>query len=61
MDLNGYLKVVRRFYEKLERTNQKEKVIKRKRNNLYVKWVGSDNSFNSQINKKYLIEQNSLA
>ena len=56
MDLNGDLKVVRRFYEKLERTNQKEKVIKRKRNNLYVKRVGSDNSFNSQINKKYLIE-----
>ena len=45
-DLNGE-KVVRTFYEKLERTNQKEKVIKRKINNLYVKWVGSDNSFNS--------------
>ena len=25
MDLNGDLKVVRRFYEKLERTNQKKK------------------------------------
>ena len=36
--------------------NQKEfrieKVIKKKRNNLYVKWKGYDNSFNSYIDKK---------
>ena len=44
------------FYEKeLQKTNQKEfrieKMIKKKRNKLYVKWKGYDNSFNSWINK----------
>ena len=29
-----------------------DKVIKRKRNKLYVKWKGYDNSFNSSIDKK---------
>ena len=29
-----------------------EKVIKRKGNQLYVKWKGYDNSFNSWIDKK---------
>ena len=33
-----------------------EKVIKKKRDKLYVKWNGYDNSFNSWIDKKYLIE-----
>ena len=47
------------FYEKeLQKTNQKEfrieKVIKRKRNKLYIKWRGYDNSFNSWIDKKTL-------
>ena len=42
------------FYEKeLQKTNQKEfrikKVIKRKRNVLYVKWRGYHNSFNTWI------------
>ena len=46
--------IVRTFYEKeLQKTNQKvfrvEKVIKRKGHKLYVKWKGSDNSFNSWI------------
>ena len=31
-----------------------EKVIKRKRNKLYVKWKGHDNSFNGWIDKKTL-------
>ena len=47
------------FYEKeLQKTNRKEfkieKVIKRKRNKLYIKWKGYDNSFNSWIDKKKL-------
>ena len=33
-----------------------EKVIKRKGNKLYIKWKGYDNSFNSSIDKKDLIE-----
>ena len=44
--------IVGSFYEKeLQKTSQKEfrieKVIKRKRNKLYVKWKGYNNSFNS--------------
>ena len=39
-----------------KKTNQKEfrigKVIKKKRNKLYVKWKGCDNSFNRWIDKK---------
>ena len=59
-DLNGK-EIVRSFYEKeLQKTNQKEfrieKVIKRKGNKLYVKWKGYNNSFNSWIDKKYLIK-----
>ena len=43
-----------KFYEKdLQKANQEEfrseKVIKRKRNKLYLKWKGFDNSFNSWI------------
>ena len=49
------------FYEKeVQKTNQKEfrieKVIERKGNELYVKWKGYDNSFNTWIDKKYLIK-----
>ena len=59
-DLNGQ-EIVGSFYEKeLQKTNQKEfrieKVIKRKRNKLYVKWKGYNNSFNSWIDKKDLIK-----
>ena len=32
-----------------------EKVIRRKGNNLYVKWKGYDNRFNSWIDKKDLV------
>ena len=55
-DLNGE-EIIETFYEEqLQKTNQEkfriEKVIQRKRNNLYVKWKGCDNSFNSCIDKK---------
>ena len=45
--------------KKLQKANQKEsgieKVIKRKGDNLYVKWKGYDNSFNSWIDKKDIV------
>ena len=55
-DFNGE-KIVETFDEKeLQKTNHKEfrieKVIKRKGNNLYAKWKGYGNSFNSCIDKK---------
>ena len=58
-DLNGE-KIVGSFYEKeLQKTDQKEfrieKVIRRKRDKLYVKWKGYDNSFNSWIDKASLV------
>ena len=48
------------FYEKeLQKTNPKdfrvEKVIKKKGDTLYVKWKGYNNSFNSWIDKKYIV------
>ena len=59
-DLNEE-EIVGRFYEKeLQKTNKKEfrieKVIKRKENKLYIKWKEYSNSFNSWIDKKYLIK-----
>ena len=58
-DLNGE-EIIGTFYEKeLQKTNQQEfrieKVIKRKFEKLYVKWKVYDNSFNSWIDKKYLL------
>ena len=58
-DLNDE-KVTGTFYEKeLQRKNQEEftfeKVIKRKGDKIYVKWKGYDNSFNSWIDKKDLV------
>ena len=55
-DLNGE-EIIGTFYEKeLQKANQKEfrieKIIKIKRDKLYVKWKGYNNSFNSRINKK---------
>ena len=55
-DLNGE-QIIGSFYEKeLQKTNQKEfrieKVLKRKGDQLYVKWKGYDNSFNCWINRK---------
>ena len=48
------------FNEKeLQKSNKQEfrieKVIKKKRNKLYVKWKGYDSSFNSWIDKKLLV------
>ena len=59
-DLNGE-EITGTFYEnELQKTNQKEfrieKVIKRKRDKLYVKWKRHDNSFNSWINKNDIIK-----
>ena len=50
-DPNGE-EITETIYEKeLEKTNQQnfriEQVIKRKKNKLYVKWKGYDNSFNN--------------
>ena len=58
-DLSGE-QIIGTFHEKqLEKTNQKEfrieNKIKRKGNNLYVKWKGYDNSFNSWIDKKDIV------
>ena len=58
-DLNGE-EIISTFYKKeLQKTNQEEfrteKVIKEKGNNLYVKWKGYDNSFNSWLDKKDLV------
>ena len=48
------------FYEKiLQKIDQQkfriEKVIKKKGDKLYVEWKGYDSSFNSWIDKKYLV------
>ena len=50
----------KKFYEnELQKTNKKEfrveKVLKKKGDNLYVKWKGYDNSFNSWIDKKDIV------
>ena len=65
-DLNGE-EIVGTFYEKksftkiysLQKTNRKEfrieKVKKKKDGKLSVKWKGYHNSFNSWIDKKYIV------
>ena len=58
-DLNEE-EVVETFHEKeLQKTNQKrfriEKVIKRKDDKIYIKWKRYNNSFNSCVDKKYII------
>ena len=60
-DLNGE-EIIGTFYEKkLQNTNQEEfrieKVIRRKGDKLYVKWKGYDNSFNSWIDKRNLVQR----
>ena len=57
-DLNNN-EIIGTFYEKeLQKTNQQEfrieKVIKKKANELCVKWTGYDISFNNWIDKKDL-------
>ena len=59
-DLNGE-EIIETFYEKeLQKTNQKEfrieKALKKKGDKSYVKWKGYDNSFNSWIDKKDLVQ-----
>ena len=54
-DLNGE-EIIGKFYEKeLQKRNQEEfrteKIIE-----LYIKWKGYDNSFNSWIDKKDLVK-----
>ena len=54
-DLNGEENIGRFYQKELQKTNQKfriEKVLKRKGDQLYVKWKGYDNRFNSWISKK---------
>ena len=58
-DLNSE-EIVGTFYEKeLQKTNQaeftNEEVIKKKSGNLYFKWKGYDNSFNSWKYKKDIV------
>ena len=58
-DLNAE-EIIGTFYEKeLQGTNQQEyrieKIIKKKGDNLYVKWKGYNNSFNSWIDKKDVV------
>ena len=58
-DLNGE-EITGSFYKKeLQKTSQEkfwiEKVIKKKRDKLYIKWKGYDNSFNGWIDKKDIV------
>ena len=53
------------FYEKeLQKTNQQEfrvkKVLKINGDKLYVKWKGYDNSFNSWVDKKDIVLNESI-
>ena len=61
IDLNGE-EIIGTFYEKkLQKTSQEEfkieKVIRRKGDKLYVKWKGYDNSLNSWIDKRNLVQR----
>ena len=61
IDLNGK-EIVEKFYEKKIQKNKNkkefriEKEIRRKCDKLYVKWKFYDNSFNSQIDKEYIVK-----
>ena len=59
-DLNGEV-IIGTFYEKeLQKTDEKEfrieNVLKKKVGKLHVRWKGYDNSFNSWIEKKDLVQ-----
>ena len=58
-DLNDEQIIGSSYKKELQKTNQKqfriEKVLKRKGDQLYVKWRGYNNSFKSWINKKDLL------
>ena len=45
---------MKKNYKKKQQECRIENVIKKKDDKLYVKWRGSDSSFNSWIDKKYL-------
>ena len=47
---------MKKNYIRLIQEFRTEKVIKKKGDKLYVKWKGYDSSFNSWIDKKYLIK-----
>ena len=59
MDVNGKETAETLYKKELQKTDQEEfrieKLIKRKGNKLYVKWIGYDNSFNRWIDKKYIV------
>ena len=63
-DLNSEETIGTLYEKELQETNQQrirtEKVTKRNGNKLYGKWKGYDNSFNSWIDKKDLIENEIL-
>ena len=54
-------KLLKIFIKKLQKIDQQEfrieKVINKKCDKLYVKWKGYDNSFNSWIDKKDLVNK----
>ena len=59
-DLNGE-DIIGTFYKKeLQKANQtefrREKFIKRKCDKLYIKWKGYDNSFDSWIDRKDILQ-----
>ena len=63
-DFNGE-EITGTFYEnELQSANKQEfrieKVITRKGDKLYVKWKGNDNSFNSWIDKKDIVQNESI-
>ena len=57
-------KLLERFMKKLQKTNHKDfgikKIIKRKWDKLYVKSKGYDNLFNSWIDKKVILWNESI-
>ena len=63
-DLNGE-EIIGTFYEKeLQAANEQEfrveKVLKKKVDKLYVEWEGYNNSFNSWIDKKDIVQNESI-
>ena len=64
-DLNGEDIIGTSYEKELQKTNQQEfrieKLIKKKSDNIYVKWKGYDSSSNSWIDKKRLNEKNVIS
>ena len=63
-DLNDEEIIVRFYENELQKTDQKEfrieRVLKKKGDKLYVKWKGYVNSFNSWIDKKDTVLNESI-